>query len=81
MHEMLGKIYDNIICYEKEAVEAGWRIDAEIKKLAHPYEEKLSEDEMDGLESLLSQISFVSKREGFEIGVKFAFKILSDLMA
>ena len=80
MNEILRKIYDNIICYEKETVEAGWRIDCEIKKLAHPYREKLGEDQMDGLESLLSQISLISQREGFEIGVRFAVKVLSELL-
>ena len=49
-------------------------------KLAHPYREKLGEDQMDGLESLLSQISLISQREGFEIGVRFAFKVLSELL-
>lgn len=38
MNETLKKIYDDIVCYQKETVEAGWRIDREIKDgLARPH--------------------------------------------
>lgn len=80
MNETLKKIYDDIVCYEKETVEAGWRIDSEIKDLTHPHEEKLDAEELDELKSIMSQTALVAGREGFEIGVRFALRLLTALL-
>ena len=80
MNETLQKIYDNIVCYEKETVEAGWRIDDEIKNLTQPHEKELDAEELDELKSIISQTALVAEREGFEIGVRFAIKLLTALL-
>lgn len=79
MNEILQKIYDNIVCYEREAVEAGWRIDGEIKNLIHPYEEKMDAEELDELKSIMSQMALTAEHEGFQIGVAFAIRLLAAL--
>lgn len=81
MNETLKKIYDDIVCYQKETVEAGWRIDREIKDLIHPYEEKLDTEQLDELKSIMSQTAYIAEREGFEIGVRFALKLFTALLS
>lgn len=81
MNETLKKIYDDIVCYQKETVEAGWRIDREIKDLIHPYEEKLDTEQLDELKSIMSQTAYIAEREGFEIGVRFALKLFIALLS
>lgn len=80
MNETLQKIYDDIVCYEKETVDAGWRIDREIKDLIHPYEEKMDAEEFDELKSIMSQTAYTAEREGFEIGVRFALRLFTALL-
>lgn len=79
MNELLRKIYDTIICYEKDAVEMGWRIEEEIKYLIQPYQDKLTEDELEVLKNLLYGAALSGQREGFILGVQYTLKMLFTL--
>lgn len=81
MNDSLRKIYDTIICYEDETIEAGKRLDDEVKNVIMPYEKKLNINELEELKALLYGISNYSEREGFILGVKWAVKLLMEILS
>ncbi len=81
MNELLKKIYDNIIRYEKDAVEMDWRIEEEIKHLIQPYQNKLTADKLETLKDLLYGAALPAEREGFMLGVQYTLKILFTLLS
>lgn len=81
MSELLKKIFDTIICYEKDSVEMGQTIETEIKNLMRPYQERLTDDEQEELKNLLYGISSIAEREGFLLGMKYTFKTLIALLS
>ena len=81
MKELLKKIYDTVLVYEKDVVKNSKIVDEEIVMLMKPYEDKLSETELDELYNLLCSISLTAEQTGFEIGIKFAIKMLVSLLS
>lgn len=81
MNELLKKIYESVITYEKDTVEMGSRVDVEINKLIKPYAEQLTDKEMEQLKNLLYQTALTAEQEGFQLGIKYTLKLLFDLLS
>lgn len=81
MNELLRKIFDTIICYERQSVEMGQNIEKEIELLIQPYQGKLTDDTQEELKNLLYAISSVAEREGFLLGIKYTLKTLAALLS
>jgi len=80
MNELLKKIYDNILTYENDVIEIKKGIiDEEVQNTLITYRKKLSETELSELQKLLYSASYAAEHAGFEIGVRFMIKILTDL--
>ncbi len=77
MNKILQKIYDDIICYEKDCMEMDKKISEEMNRLIKHYE--LPKTDLEELKSLLYEISRISQREGFFLGIRYAFRIFSAL--
>lgn len=81
MNELLRKIFDTIICYERQSVEAGQNIEKEIEILIQPYQGRLTDDTQEELKNLLYGISSAAEREGFLLGIKYILKTLVALLS
>lgn len=81
MNELLKKIYESVITYEKDTVEMGRRVDVEINKLIKPYAEQLTDKEMEQIKTLLYQTALTAEQEGFQLGIKYTLKILFNLLS
>lgn len=81
MNELLKKIYESVITYEKDTVEMGSRVDVEINKLIKPYAEQFTDKEMEQIKTLLYQTALTAEQEGFQLGIKYTLKMLFDILS
>ena len=80
MNERLKKIYEYVICHEKEAIEMDKRVSVEIDTLVIPYIEQLKETELEDLKGLMYTTALTAEQEGFQLGMGYAIKILISLL-
>lgn len=75
MDKLLKKIFDDIISYEKDFIEMDAIVNREIEKHTAEYQEKMNREEMEELKNLLYEITKISEREGFFLGIRYAVRI------
>ncbi len=75
MDKLFKKIYEEIIYYEKETVEADRRISDEIDGLCVSLAEKLTKEETGKLKGFLCRVSLTAQEEGFLLGMKYMWKL------
>lgn len=76
MNKLLHKIYGTVICNEKDAIEIGKEVDAEIIGLLREYEETFEKGELEQIKNLMYQTAFIAESAGFQLGVHYFFKLL-----
>lgn len=81
MNELLKKIYNNVLVYEEQVTKISKVVDDEINTLIEPYQDKLSDTELEELKDLLSSTALVAEQTGFEIGMRFAIKLIVSMLA
>jgi len=79
MDKLLKKIYDEVICYEKDVAEINREIESKNRDILKKYNDKLSEEEEEMFLELLDNVASSAEYKGFYIGVKYAFKIIISL--
>ena len=77
---LLKKIFDDVICYEEEAMEIRRSIEDEVKRLITPYVSKMDEKEKESFEDMCYDISYYAELGGFRLGLKYAVKILTEIL-
>ncbi|MDE6904858.1 MAG: hypothetical protein K2P76_08000 [Lachnospiraceae bacterium] len=77
MAKLLEKIFDEIITYEKDFIIMDAGIGREIEKRIRVYQKAMNEEEIEELKNLLYEMTKISEREGFFLGIKYAFRIFS----
>lgn len=80
MNNLLEKIYENVVRFEKEAINMEQRVSEKVIQLSKPYEENLTLEELEELQDLMFEIALIAEHEGFRLGVGFAFKLLHSLL-
>lgn len=75
MDKLLKKFFDDIISYEKDFVKMDAIINREIEKHTAEYQKKMSIEEIEELKNLLYEITKISEREGFFLGLRYAVRI------
>ena len=80
MNELLKKIYNEILVYEKDIASANKTVDHMVEHMLKPYKETLSESEYDDLKNLLYSAVSIAEQTGFENGVRFTLKALHALL-
>ena len=80
MKDLLKKIYNAVLVYEKEVINSSKVVDEEIAQLIKPYEDKLSKNELEELYNLLYSTSLTAQQTGFELGVRLTIKMLVDIL-
>lgn len=81
MNELLKKIYNNVLVYEEQVTKISKAVDDEINNLIEPHQNKLSAIELEELKDLLSSTALVAEQTGFEIGMRFAIKLIVSMLA
>lgn len=81
MNELLQKIYNNVLVYEEQVINISKVVDDEINNLIEPHQNKLSATELEELKDLLSSTALVAEQTGFEIGMRFAIKLIVSMLA
>lgn len=77
---LLKKIFDDVIAYEAEAIEIRSSIEDEVKKLITPYVSKIDDKEKEAFEDMCYDISYFAELGGFRLGMKYAVKILTEIL-
>lgn len=81
MNDLLKKVYEKVVYYEQEHIEAGKRIDKEAADLLEKtYGGRLAESEIEELKNLVYASNFNAQYEGFMLGVKITAKALLSLI-
>lgn len=75
MDKLLKKFFDDIISYEKDFVKMDAIINREIEKHTAEYQEKMNREQIEELKNLLYEITKISEREGFFLGLRYAVRI------
>lgn len=76
---MLKEIYRKIIKNQHDTIEREGIVDDLIDQVTEPYKDQLSDGDMETLKNLLSAVALAGEEAGFEIGAKFAIKLLREL--
>ena len=76
---MLKEIYREIIKQEHDTVRREGLVDDLIDQVTEPYKGQLSDRDMETLKDLLSTVALAGEEAGFEIGAKFAIRLLREL--
>ncbi len=76
INDLLTKIYNNIVIYEKDTITLNKAIDDEINQLIQSQRHNLSALEIDELKDLLSSTALTGQQSGFKSGVGFILKLI-----
>lgn len=79
MKSLLKKIYENVICYEEDAIQMDKTINKEIEELLLKCCSKFKDDEIEQLKSNIYQLALTAEQEGFELGMKYAYRLFVGL--
>jgi len=79
MDELFKKIYDEVICYEEDIVKMSKIIENNSIIILKKYNDKLNENEEEIFLELIDDATSYAEREGFYMGMKYAFKIIAAL--
>lgn len=78
MDNLYGKIFDYVMVNEKETIKCCKAVDGEVLRIMDKFQNKLNEDELEGLKDDLFSVSLVAEKVGFELGIKFLFKMMNS---
>jgi len=76
---MLKEIYQEIVKNQHDTVRREGLVDDLIDRITKPYKDELSDRDMETLKDLLSAVALAGEEAGFEVGAKFAVKLLREL--
>ncbi|MCI9080470.1 MAG: hypothetical protein HFH68_16445 [Lachnospiraceae bacterium] len=79
MDKLFEKIYDEVICHEKDISEMNKAIEADNMDILKKLNNKLNDEEEEIFLGLLDDAASSAGRKGFYMGMKYAFKIITAL--
>ena len=79
MEDLFKKIYDEVICYEKDMKDTNKTIEKENLDILERYNNQLDTEEQEKLLELIDEASSFAVREGFYMGIKYAVKSMVKL--
>lgn len=80
MEELLSKIYERIVLYEKDCISLGTEFDRKLAKKLATMEGSISDDEMEKLRELIYWVALLEEKDGFRLGVRFTLKLLAEIL-
>lgn len=79
MDKLLEKIYDEVICNEKDVTRMNKTIENNNVNILKKYNGSFNKEEEEILLELLDDAASSAGRKGFCMGVKYTFKIIAAL--
>ncbi len=80
MSGLFEKIYNEVLYYEKDITAMNQAIENRNQELCFPYKNRLDEKERERLLDLLDDAALAAGKEGFYLGVCYAFRGMLALM-
>lgn len=81
MNNLLEKIYENVVRFEKEAINMEQRVSEKVIQLSKPYEENLTLEELEELQDLMFEACLFAEHEGFKVGIMCLAKIFTECIS
>ena len=81
MTDLIERIYNDILVYEKDTVEIDSKVSEKISQITERYSEKLTPDEQEKLKDILHEAVFSAEVAGIKVGIKFTFELLHSVFA
>lgn len=78
MERLLSKIYDHVLCRERDSIELGRRFDAEVDEIVKPLRQDMSEKEVERIRELICDAAYTAEKHGFYLGIHTAVKFMSE---
>ena len=80
MSELWKEIYSFIMERDEEAIKMQNLLNLEMERLIIPYENKLTEEELEMLRCLLYDMSEITQKQAFLYGIKLVIKFIAVLL-
>lgn len=80
MNELLSKIYDKVVSYERDSIQLGKEYDCKVEDLLETFKTTMSESEVEEIKELIYVASYYAEKYGFMLGVRFMAKFMSEAM-
>lgn len=80
MKNLLNKIYEDVISNEPDVINMNCRMDDEIKNIIQSHM-KDADELPENVRDSYFDVAFLAQRQGFILGVKYAVKVLSELLS
>lgn len=77
MNKKIEELF-NISYNERDYAVADQILEMEISKILKSYEEQLPPNEYEKVRDILFSVSFIAKKQSFEVGFKVAVNIMAD---
>lgn len=80
MQDLIGKLYDKIVCTEDDCIELGKRLDDVVGETIAPLHESMSEDDVEAIKEMIYKVVYVAEKDGFRLGVHAMAKLRSEAL-
>ena len=81
MEDLLAKIYQTIICNERDSTQLAEMYDEKLESVLEPLKESITEDEVEKLREIIYEVAYVVEQGGFMLGVRFMAKLIEEITA
>lgn len=78
--QLLNKIYETIFDNEPSFLDSCRNVDSEIRKIVDEYAGTLEKQKAERLSDDFIPIISAARRDGFESGVKLAFRLMAEML-
>lgn len=78
--QLLSKIYETIFDNEPSFLDSCRNVDSEIRKIVDEYAGTLEKQEVERLSDDFIPVISAARHDGFETGVRFAFRLMAEIL-
>ena len=68
MQDLIGKLYDKIVCTEDDSINLGMRLDDVVEETIAPLRESMGEDDVETIKEMIYKVVYVAEKDGFRLG-------------
>lgn len=80
MQDLIGKMYDKIVCTEDECIELGKRLDDVVEEAIKPLFETMSEEEVENVKEMVYKVVYVAEKDGFRLGIHTTVTFIAEAL-
>ena len=79
MSDLIDKIYQKVIYYEKDTTEMEQKLETEIQLLLEPYRNQFDEQALENIRGLMYAVELKTEQKAFRLGASSIVKLLLEL--